>query len=128
MDQPCPCRALESASRPYEACCGRFHARAAWPATAEELMRSRYSAFALGLDDWVFITWHPRTRPDHVDAGDGSGWLGLEILTTEAGGPEDEEGMVEFVAHHSGGQMHERSRFARRAGRWLYLDGEVSTP
>lgn len=89
-------------------------------------MRSRYSAFALGLDDWVFVTWHPRTRPADVDAGDGSGWLGLEILATENGGEDDEEGVVEFVAHHDGGRMHERSRFARRAGRWLYLDGDVS--
>lgn len=129
LTSPCPCRILEPAATApaLEQCCGRFHARAAWPATAEQLMRSRYSAFVLGLDDWVFVTWHPRTRPADVDASDGDAWRGLEIVATEAGGPEDETGVVEFVAHHAGGRMHERSRFARRAGRWLYLDGEVST-
>lgn len=91
-------------------------------------MRSRYSAFALGLDDWVFVTWHPRTRPDEADAGDGTGWLGLEVTDVVDGGPDDAEGAVEFVAHHTGGDMHERSRFARRAGRWLYLDGVIDTP
>lgn len=90
-------------------------------------MRSRYSAFVLGLDDWLFITWHPRTRPADVDAGDGADWRGLEILDLVDGGPDDAEGVVEFVAHHRDGAMHERSRFARRAGRWLYLDGVVST-
>ncbi len=89
-------------------------------------MRSRYSAFVLELDDWVFVTWHPRTRPDDVDASGGEEWRGLEILDTVDGGTEDAEGIVEFVAHHAGGAMRERSRFARRAGRWLYLDGDVS--
>jgi len=42
------------------------------------------------------------------------------------GGPADDEGIVGFRAHHAGGTMHERSRFVRRAGRWVYLDGVVS--
>lgn len=93
-------------------------------------MRSRYSAFALGLDDWVFATWHPRTRPDDVGSDPGTTWTGLEILDTVGGGPDDETGVVEFIARWTtsrgqAGQMHERSRFARRAGRWLYVDGDV---
>lgn len=92
-------------------------------------MRSRYSAYALGLDNWVFTTWHPRTRPDDVRTDPGTTWTGLEILDTVDGGPDDETGEVEFVARweSSGtpGRMHERSRFARRAGRWLYVDGDV---
>lgn len=92
-------------------------------------MRSRYSAYALGLDDYVFVTWHPRTRPDDVRTDPGTVWTGLEILDAVDGGPGDETGEVEFVARweSSGepGRMHERSRFARRAGRWLYVDGDV---
>lgn len=128
LTSPCPCRLLDDATPTpaYDACCGPFHARSVWPPTAEQLMRSRYSAFALGLDDWIFVTWHPRSRPDDVDASDGDAWQGLELLDTEAGGQDDDEGVVEFVAHHRGGAMRERSRFARRAGRWLYLDGDVS--
>lgn len=94
-------------------------------------MRSRYSAYAVGHDDYVFRTWHPRTRPPEVHAAsDGPSWLGLEILDTTDGGPDDETGEVEFRAHsqESGRTrvLHERSRFTRRGGRWVYVDGETS--
>jgi SEC-C motif-containing protein len=99
--------------------------------TAEELMRSRYSAYALGEFDHVFRTWHPRTRPSEVGADAGLAWRGLDVVGTRGGGPEAAEGEVEFRAHYQlGGQrgvMHERSRFARRAGRWVYVDGEELT-
>jgi SEC-C motif-containing protein len=77
-------------------------------------MRSRYSAFALGLDDYLWRTWHPRTRPDRV-ALDESVWTGLEILDVVDGGEHDHDGTVEFIAHYQNGRrpgsMHERSRF-----------------
>lgn len=92
-------------------------------------MRSRYTAYALGLDDHVFRTWHPRTRPDDLAPDPGVGWTGLEVLATEAGGPHDDEGVVEFRAHFrtaAGPQvLHEVSRFERRGGRWVYVDGVV---
>ena len=83
-----------------------------------ELMRSRYSAYALGDADYLWRTWHPRTRPDRVDPDPSTTWNRLEIL--EAG-----DDVVEFRAHQDRGVHHERSRFERRAGRWFYLDGEV---
>lgn len=94
-------------------------------------MRSRYSAFALGLDDWIFATWHPRTRPEDVRSDPDTTWTGLQVLATRAGGSDDETGEVEFVARWKtaqgqDGSMHERSRFARRAGRWCYVDGDVT--
>ncbi len=55
-------------------------------------MRSRYTAYALGLDDHVFRTWHPRTRPDDLAPDPGVGWTGLEVLATEAGGPDGRPG------------------------------------
>ncbi|QCX29064.1 zinc chelation protein SecC [Nocardioides jishulii] len=130
MQPECPCGGSDAERATYDACCGRFHRGSERPATAEELMRSRYSAFALGLDDWVFTTWHPRTRPDDVRSDPTTTWTGLEILDTADGGPGDETGEVEFVAtwrtaEGQEGRMHERSRFARRAGRWLYVDGDV---
>jgi SEC-C motif-containing protein len=89
-------------------------------------MRSRYSAFALGLDDYLWRTWHPRTRPEHV-ALDDTQWIGLEIVEEVAGSERDQSGIVEFVAHYRRGRHHgsmrERSRFERRGGRWLYVDG-----
>ncbi|MCV7152158.1 hypothetical protein H7I57_12945 [Mycobacterium pyrenivorans] len=92
--------------------------------TAEELMRSRYSAFVVGDTGYLWRTWHPRTRPQ--DVGDGAvTWSRLEIVDTVAGREGDESGEVEFRAHHRAGVLHERSRFTRRAGRWFYVDGDL---
>ena len=97
-------------------------------ATAEELMRSRYSAYAVGNIDYVWRTWHPRTRPEALTPS-GETWTGLEILDTVAGRTGDEAGEVEFRAHYRrnrrSGTLHERSRFAVRARRWFYVDGEL---
>ena len=85
-------------------------------------MRSRFTAYAMGLDDYVFRTWHPRTRPEGVSPDPATRWTSLEILSAE-------RDAVEFRAHFEergrGGVLQERSRFAERAGRWFYLDGEV---
>lgn len=85
-------------------------------------MRSRYSAYALGETDHLFRTWHPRTRPgpdelDHVTA-DHPMWTGLTIH----GAGED---WVDFTASYDGGELRELSRFERRRGRWVYVDGQV---
>ena len=92
-------------------------------------MRSRYAAYAVGDLDHVFRTWHPRTRPDEIGASPGLTWVGLEVLRTVDGGPDDETGVVEFRARlrTADGEhvMHETSRFTRRGGRWVYLDGDV---
>ncbi len=90
-------------------------------------MRSRYAAYALGLHDHVFRTWHPRTRPDDVGPTPGLFWLGLQVVSTTAGGPEDETGTVVFEARYrtpdGDGVLAETSRFERRRGRWVYVDG-----
>ena len=92
-------------------------------------MRSLYTAFALRDEDYLFRTWHPRTRPAPPYWVEGTQWTGLQILGTEAGGPSDEEGTVTFVASWrdtstgESGQMREHSRFSRRAGRWMYEYG-----
>jgi SEC-C motif-containing protein len=122
----CPCDSGE----PYDTCCEPLHDLQVQAATAEQLMRSRYSAYATGRLDHVFRTWHPRTRPDQIEPTPGLTWTGLTISRVEAGLPGDDEGVVEFVADYrtaaGPGALHERSRFTRRAGRWAYLDGDVS--
>jgi SEC-C motif domain protein len=89
-------------------------------------MRSRYSAYAYGDTDYLFRTWHPRTRPVDVTVDSSTIWIGLEVIETVAGGSDDDRGEVEFRARFESagraGSLHERSRFERRAGRWLYLD------
>ena len=119
----CPC----GSGTAYAACCGPLHD--GQPAqTAEALMRSRYTAYAVGHLDHVFRTWHPRTRPADVTLP-AVEWLGLEVLRTVDGGLDDETGVVEFRARSrdAAGEhvMHETSRFERRAGRWAYVDGDV---
>lgn len=87
-------------------------------------MRSRYSAYVLGLGDHLFRTWHPRTRPDELAVSPDPGWRGLEIADAPA--PEGDHGVVAFVARHERGDLRERSRFERRRGRWVYVDGDVT--
>jgi SEC-C motif-containing protein len=92
-------------------------------------MRSRYAAYAVGDLDHVFRTWHPRTRPDVLEPDPALTWTGLTVLDVVDGGPDDEVGAVEFEAaydrHGDAGVRHERSRFERRRGRWVYVDGKV---
>jgi SEC-C motif domain protein len=118
----CPC----GSGADYRTCCEPLHHGERQATTAEELMRSRYSAYARGDADYLFRTWHPRTRPGDVTIDPGIVWTSLEVLDTVAGGVGDEHGEVEFSAHYeSAGQpdvMWERSRFERRAGRWFYVD------
>jgi SEC-C motif-containing protein len=122
--RPCPCGLPE----PFESCCGRYLGPdGAAPPTAEALMRSRYTAFARGDAEHLLRTWHPDTRPVELDLDPSVRWTGLEIVDRAGGGLFDTEGTVEFRAHHREGPrtgvLHERSRFVRDSGRWLYLDG-----
>ncbi|KAF1700327.1 YchJ family protein [Pseudoxanthomonas suwonensis] len=123
----CPC----GTGKAYEACCGRWHAGEPAP-DALALMRSRYSAYVLGLPDYLRATWHPSTRPSALDLDDPDGlrvvWLGLAIKSHRSAGDRAE---VEFVARYRAGgrpavRMTERSRFVREGGRWYYVDGDVS--
>lgn len=121
---PCPC----GSAQPYAACCGPCHSGARPAATAEALMRARYSAFVRRDAAFLLATWHPSTRPPVLDfAGDRTQWLGLKVLAAR-GGPHDAEGVVEFVARSRLGgraqRLHEQSRFVRLHGAWVYLDGE----
>lgn len=100
---------------------------APWPATAEELMRSRFAAFKGADAAWLLASWHPSTRPAALDLSDNPVWRGLQIVDIVDGGVDDETGIVEFRATHLDEDdgiavQHERSRFIREAGRWYYLD------
>ena len=76
----CPC----GSGTPYAGCCGRLH-RGETAETAEQLMRSRYAAFVVGDEGYLFRTWHPRTRPDGLTLTADRAWTRLEVLATEAG-------------------------------------------
>jgi SEC-C motif domain protein len=113
----------------FDGCCAPA-LRGTPPATAEALMRSRYTANVLGDADYLRSSWHPGTAPARMDLDPGLRWTGLDIVDVEAGGAGDRRGTVEFRASwREGGAtgiLHERSRFVRQSDRWWYLDGEVS--
>lgn len=119
--QPCPCGRGEE----YRACCGPLHTGAAAP-TAERLMRSRYSAFALARVDYLVSSWHPSTRPTSFSIDPEVTWRRL-LIEQAAGGPFDAEGSVTFTAigrtPEGRFEQRERSRFVREHGHWFYVDG-----
>ncbi|MBK7312939.1 YchJ family protein [Candidatus Aalborgicola defluviihabitans] len=121
----CPC----GSERELADCCGQWHTGLALgqhAPTPEALMRSRYSAYVLGLIDYLLATWHPSTAPGDLELQPVK-WLGLEVRHAEMTG---DAGVVEFVARCKVGgraeRMEETSRFVRQDGRWLYIDGQTS--
>ena len=122
----CPCGSQLN----YADCCGRYHAGPMHlqAPTAEALMRSRYSAFVLGLHNYLLASWHPSTRPAHLEADPpGLKWLGLQVRNHRH--IDESHAQVEFVARSKlagrAHRMHETSRFERLDGRWFYLDGQI---
>lgn len=108
-------------------CCLPLHAGERAAPTAEALMRSRCSAFALGDSAYLLETWHPSTRPATLALDDELRWLRLDVEQVVGGGPFDVEGTVRFAAwwrraDGERGVQRETSRFVRD-DRWRYVDG-----
>jgi SEC-C motif-containing protein len=123
--QPCPCQSGQD----YAACCGLLHQHKQTAKTAEQLMRSRYSAFVMQQIGYLQATLHASQRqPDDAvtlqQTMESTKWLGLSIVESIETGDEAE---VEFIAFYAGqpiGQLHERSRFSRQHDQWFYVDGK----
>lgn len=131
----CPCKS----GKTYQTCCGPYHQGLKWPETAEKLMRSRYSAYVKVQVSWLIDSVHSSTRANHNPLAIQKwakkvAWLNLEILRTERGMENDEEGFVEFRAWYvEKGKplcLQEYSRFLKEEGQWRYVDGEfpANTP
>ena len=123
----CPC----GSGKELADCCGVWHSGLAlgtYAPTPEALMRSRYSAYVLGLIDYLMATWHPSTAPGDLELQPVK-WLGLEVRHAATTG---DAGVVEFVArcrvNGRAERMHETSRFVREAGHWYYIDGQFTEP
>jgi SEC-C motif-containing protein len=125
---PCPC-----ASRlKYKKCCQKYH-KGTLPANAELLMRSRYSAYALDMAEYIMKTTHPdncdyteekeRWKEEILSFCNHTTFLGLSISAFTDG---EEEAFVTFEASLSSGILKEKSRFLKVDGRWLYIDGDIS--
>lgn len=115
----CPCGRQTA----YEECCGQYHSGTPAP-TPETLMRSRFSAFVQNKNDYLIATWHPSTRPEHLDLSDSPDWVGLSVLASDT---NDDRGRVHFRAYYrAGGQwrfLEEHSEFVRESGHWFYVSG-----
>lgn len=122
-------------TRKFEECCQPFIEGKAKPATAEELMRSRYSAYAISAVAYILRSTHPSTRKFYKaeeieNWSKSSRWQKLEIISKTAGEVKDKHGTVEFKAYYTdaGGEPqihHERSNFRKELGKWFFVDGQV---
>ena len=94
-------------------------------------MRSRYSAYVLGDENYLLKTWHHTTRPAALGLQHDTTtkWIGLDIKATSLGSEQDEQGTVEFVARYKisgkAERLHENSRFRKEKGKWYYLDCDI---
>ncbi len=123
--ETCPC----GAGVAYANHCKQLHDEgfAGLTATAEDTMRSRYSAYVTQNADYLLATWHESTRPASIDFTDPVEWHGLTIEDVDGGTGLTSSGEVEFRARFRRGdahlELHERSSFVREQGRWYYVDG-----
>ncbi|OLR94323.1 YchJ family protein [Actinokineospora bangkokensis] len=120
MPTTCPC----GSTLPRADCCGRVIDTGS-AATAEALMRSRFTAFTEGDTAHLLHTWHPSTRPARLDLDPDLQWVRLEVLSRTGGGLLHAEGTVSFRAHfltvNGPDVLVEDSRFTRFEGQWKYL-------
>lgn len=126
----CPC----GSGRAYDDCCGMYISGKAKAPTAEALMRSRYTSYVKGAIDYIVSTCTAGGKDDiDVEAtrrwSQDSKWLGLKIVSTAKGGPDDSEGTVEFVSSYEENGLredyHEIGKFVKKDGGWLYSEGSI---
>lgn len=131
--ESCPC----GSGITYTKCCQPLVNEEQSAETAVQLMRARYSAYTTAAIDFLFNTTHPDHRKGYDHDGtqkwaENSEWLGLEIIGTSLGGPEDATGEVEFIARFRENDIprehHERGHFTREEGRWYFTNGEMVKP
>ncbi len=129
MDK-CPC----GSDSTYEECCGPIISGEKDAMTAEALMRSRYTAYVKTEVDFILNTTHPdqKEQLDKKSIHDwskNSEWLNLELVETDRGGAEDNEGQVEFIAHYRKkgikNEHHELAQFEKKDGKWYFTDGQA---
>lgn len=126
----CPC----GSQKVYGECCEPFIKKTAMPQTAEQVMRCRYTAYAKTEVKYIIESSLPKDQKDCDEKAikkwsEGSTWHSLEIVSTDKGGPSDNEGMVEFIATYTENRirkkLHEKAKFQKLDGIWYYADSEI---
>lgn len=125
---------LCSSGSDFQSCCGPILANSRSAGTAEELMRARYSAYATKNIDFVITSTLPASRSSSdFEAmrawAEQAEWSGLEVVSTNKGQGEDNQGEVEFIARYKlsgvSHQHHEKSLFIKKDDSWFFKDGTV---
>lgn len=133
----CPCGSRLN----FTACCGPILANEVKAQTAEQLMRSRFSAFYSNNIDYLIATHHPSKhqtddRENLLTRNSDCEWLNLNIINTSKGKQSDLNGEVEFIATYKQldknkemqlCQLHENSRFVKEEDQWFYVEGDITT-
>ena len=123
-NQPCCCGSNQS----FAQCCECFLNYDDKPETAEQLMRSRYSAFVTTNEAYLLHTWEKGHRPSNIDFDLNTKWLGLKVKHCKAGLALDTVGWVEFVARFKiagkAERIEELSYFIKDGEQWLYVSAE----
>ena len=118
----------------YQYCCAPYHKGIDFPKTAEQLIRSRYTAYIKKLVNYLVETTHPDKRSPSLETDirqsvKSTLWLRLTIHGTSHGLNSDKIGKVEFQADYQHNEerttLHEISRFKRYKGHWVYFDGKI---
>lgn len=126
----CPC----GSGNTYSECCEQIITGVRTAATAEQLMRARYSAYVLAQMDFIFESTHPDHRQGYDHAGtkewaENAEWKGLEIIGTSKGGADDSIGEVEFIARFTekgnDREHHEAGQFKKKSGNWYFTEGSM---
>ena len=134
VNNPCPCGSLQK----YKKCCKVFHDKIKLPKTAFELMKSRFTAFAVQNADYIIFTTHKDNpdftndikswKADILDFSQNTNFEKLEILDFSEEDAEDTESFVTFKAtlkqYNNDISFTEKSRFLKENGKWLYVDGQ----
>ena len=126
----CPC----NPNKNYIDCCEKAHDNIFSVTTAEQLMRSRYSAFVLANIEYLQKSHHSKTKPSNLEKKEtllwtkSVEWLKLEVLDTTKGNKKDAVGTVEFKAYflENGilNNIHENSNFSIENEHWVYVNGK----
>jgi SEC-C motif-containing protein len=128
--EKCPC----SSGKLYSECCEPAISGKTPAPTAEALMRSRYTAYAKGEIDYIIASTHVEQRADNdpkaiKEWSESADWQKLEITRTEAGGPKDQEGLVEFTAYFAENGInkthHEIAQFKKDKDQWFFYDSRI---
>lgn len=131
QDMNCYC----CSGKEFAECCQPFIEGKAKPKTAEELMRSRYSAYLTFSIEYILRSTHPSTRKFYKaeeleNWARSCRWQKLEIISKTEGEAKDKQGTVEFKAHYLNEKNesqihHEKSNFCKELGKWFFVDGKV---